>query len=325
MPSHTLQNRNHLFLLNTQPSLYNQFDFDLGASVDHIPIPSSPDEEKRDRMNLTSANAKEFLAIHLSHNYQFVPVGSIQGITPDDYANFACEYVEWGYKCIALGGLVRRKDSEILKIVKAVRKALKKHTSGKDENIWIHLFGILRPNLQPIFRELGISSFDSASYLRKAWACPSRNYLTDDGKYGKWYSSIRIPFSISKSMREVAESDPKFANGAMQKLEKECLTNLKLFDDKKISEEKVLESVNEYSALLQRKKTYNHFSERHQELLSERPWEKCKCKVCKDAGINIVVFRGANRNRRRGFHNTWVFYHKILHRGRKKSPKKSDV
>ena len=125
-------------------------------------------------------------------------------------------------------------------------------------------------------------------------------------------------------MREVAESDPKFANGAMQELEKECLTNLKLFDDKKISEEEVLESVNEYSALLQRKKTYNYFSERHKELLNERPWKKCRCKVCKDAGINIVVFRGANRNRRRGFHNTWVFYHKILHRGRKKSSKKSD-
>lgn len=91
---------------------------------------------------------------------------------------------------------------------------------------------------------------------------------------------------------------------------------------KKISEEKVLESVNEYSALLQRKKTYNHFSERHQELLNERPWKKCKCKVCKDAGIDIVVFRGANRNRRRGFHNTWVFYHKILNRGHKKSSKK---
>ena len=76
-------------------------------------------------------------------------------------------------------------------------------------------------------------------------------------------------------MREVAESNPKFSNNdAMEKLEKECLTNLKLFDDKKISEEEVLENINEYSALLQRKKTYNHFSERHQELLSERPWKK---------------------------------------------------
>ena len=306
-------------------SLYNQFDFDFGASVDHIPIPPLSEKEKQNRMNLTSANAKEFLAIHLSHNYQFVPVGSIQGITPDDYVRYAREYVDIGYKHIALGGLVRRKDAEILDIVAAVREALQRHTHDKDENIWVHLFGILRPNLQPIFRHLGVSSFDSASYLRKAWSCPSRNYFMDDGKYGKWYSSIRVPFSTSKPMQEVAESNPKFSNnGAMQKLEKECLTNLKLFDDKKISEKEVLENINEYSALLQRKKTYNHFSERHQELLSERPWEKCKCQVCKDTGINIVIFRGANRNRRRGFHNTWVFYHKILNKGRKKSSRKSD-
>ena len=306
-------------------SLYDQFDFDLGASVDHIPISSISKRKQKDRMNLTAEYAKEFLEIHRELKYRFDPIGSIQGITAKHYAHFASEYVKWGYKHIALGGLVRRQDSEILEIVAAVREALQRQTRGKDENIWVHLFGILRPNLQPIFRHLGVSSFDSASYLRKAWSCPSRNYFMDDGKYGKWYSSIRVPFSTSKPMREVAESNPKFANGAMQELEKECLTNLKLFDEKKISEEEVLERVNEYSALLQRKKTYNHFSERHQELLNERPWEKCKCKVCKDAGINIVVFRGANRNRRRGFHNTWVFYHKILNRGRKKSSKRLDV
>lgn len=303
-------------------SLYDQFGFDLGTSVDHIPISSISEGKQRYRMNLTAEYAEEFLKIHGDEQYQFVPIGSVQGIKPKHYAHFASEYVKWGYKHIALGGLVRRQDSEILDIVAAVREELQRYTRGKDENIWVHLFGILRPNLQPIFRHLGVSSFDSASYLRKAWACPSRNYFMDDGKYGKWYSSIRVPFSTSKSMREVAESNPKFSNnGAMEKLEKECLTNLKLFDDKKISEQEVLESVNEYSDLLQRKKTYNHFSERHQELLSERPWEKCKCKVCKDAGIDIVVFRGANRNRRRGFHNTWVFYHKILNRGRKKSSK----
>ncbi len=298
-------------------SLYDQFGFDLGTSVDHIPISSTSEKKQRCRMNLTAEYAKEFLEIHRKYNYRFDPIGSIQGITAKHYAKFASEYVEWGYKHIALGGLVRRKDSDILEIVAAVREALQRQTRGKDGNIWIHLFGILRPNLQLIFRHLGVSSFDSASYLRKAWACPSRNYLTDDGEYGKWYSSIRIPFSTSKPMREVAASNPEYSNGAMQKLEKECLTNLKLFDKKKISEKEVLESVNEYSDLLQRKKAYNHFSERHQELLSERPWKKCRCKVCKDAGINIVVFRGANRNRRRGFHNTWVFYRKILSRVRK--------
>ena len=291
-------------------SLYNQFGFDLGTSVDHIPISSISERKQRYRMNLTAEYAKEFLEIHRGKKYQFDPIGSVQGITPKHYAHFASKYVNWGYKHIALGGLVRRQDSEILEIVTAVRETLQRHTRGKDENIWVHLFGILRPNLQRFFQHFGISSFDSASYLRKAWACPHRNYLRANGK---WYGSIRVPFSTSKPMLEVAASDPKFSNnGAMQELEEECLTNLKLFDDKKISEQEVLESVNEYSALFQRKKTYNHFSERHKELLNERPWKKCKCKVCKDAGINIVVFRGANRNRRRGFHNTWVFYHKIL-------------
>ncbi len=297
-------------------SLYNQFGFDLGTSVDHIPISSISERKQRYRMKLTSEYAKEFLEIHREQQYPFVPIGSIQGVTAKHYANFASEYVEWGYKHIALGGLVRRKDADILEIVAAVREELQRQTCRENENIWVHLFGILRPNLQPIFRNLGVSSFDSASYLRKAWACPSKNYFVDDGEYGKWYGSIRIPFSTSKPMRQVAESDPKYANGAIQELERKCLTNLKLFDEEKISEQEVLESVNGYSELFQRKKTYHHFSETHQALLSERPWEKCKCKVCKDSGINIVIFRGANRNRRRGFHNTWVFYHKILRRVR---------
>lgn len=301
-------------------SLYHKFGFNLGASVDHIPVSSLSSKKKEERMALTVKYAKEFFEIHKSRDeYQFMPIGCIQGITPKDYADFASEYIEWGYKYIALGGLVRRPDSEILEIITAVREALQGHTRSKDENIWVHLFGILRPNLQPIFRHLGVSSFDSASYMRKAWTCSNKNYLAVDGT---WYGSIRIPFSTSKAMREVAESDPTLSNEGMQELEEKCLSNLKRFDDKKIPKEEVLEDINNYSALLQRKWTYNHFSEKHEQLLEERPWEKCKCKVCKDASIDIVVFRGANRNRRRGLHNTWVFYHKILHGGRKKSSKK---
>ena len=299
--------------------LYDQFGFDLGTSVDHIPVSSLSDKEKQDRMELTGKNAEEFLEIHRNNKYQFLPIGSIQGITPKDYADFASKYIEWGYKHIALGGLVRRQDSEILEIVAAVREVLQMSTCGKDENIWVHLFGILRPQLQPIFQELGVSSFDSASYLRRAWASQNMSYFSADGK---WYGSIRIPFSTSKAMREVGEQHPDYSNGAMQALEKECLLSLKRFDAGEIPEEEVLKRINEYSALLPRKNSNKNFSKKHEDLLKERPWEKCECKVCQDAGIQIVVFRGANRNRRRGFHNTWVFYHEILHGGRKKSSKK---
>lgn len=316
-------------------SLYDQFGFDLGTSVDHIPIASLSDKEKKDRMALTAKNAKKFLEIHRDHEYQFLPIGSIQGITPKDYADFASEYIEWGYKYIALGGLVRRQDSDILEIVAAVREVLQVSTRRKDENIWVHLFGILRPKLQPIFRELGVSSFDSASYLRKAWASPDRNYLTDDGT---WYGSIRIPFSTSKVMREAVESNPELSNGNMQAMEEKCLLSLSRFNDGEIPEKEIKEillDVNKYSECFPRKnwpppkKSSNHLCKKHEklrkkheELLMERPWEKCECKVCQDAGIHVVIFRGANRNRRRGFHNTWVFYHKILHGGRKKSSKK---
>jgi len=42
--------------------------------------------------------------------------------------------------------------------------------------------------------------------------------------------------------------------------------------------------------------------------LQDRPWKKCGCAICKKWGIEVAVFRGNNRNRRRGFHNTHVFY-----------------
>ena len=316
-------------------SLYDQFGFDLGASVDHIPISSLSMKKRKQRMKLTAKNAENFFNIHRDKDYDFKPVGSIQGITPEDYAYFANEYIKWGYKHIGLGGLVRRQDSDILEIVAAVREVLQKSTRGKKENIWVHLFGILRPKLQPIFRELGVFSFDSASYLRKAWASPDRNYLTEDGT---WYGSIRIPFSTSKVMREAAKSNPELSNGNMQAMEEKCLLSLSRFNDGEIPEKevkKILLDVNKYSECFPRKnwppqkKSSNHLCKKHEklrkkheELLIERPWEKCECKVCQDAGIHVVIFRGANRNRRRGFHNTWVFYHKILHGGYKKSSKK---
>ena len=48
--------------------------------------------------------------------------------------------------------------------------------------------------------------------------------------------------------------------------------------------------------------------EEYQETLRERPWEKCNCPICHEHGIEVCIFRGNDRNRRRGFHNTRQFY-----------------
>ncbi|WP_436347064.1 queuine tRNA-ribosyltransferase tRNA-guanine transglycosylase [Natronorubrum sp. FCH18a] len=41
--------------------------------------------------------------------------------------------------------------------------------------------------------------------------------------------------------------------------------------------------------------------------LEERPWKRCDCPFCEEHGIQICIFRGNNRNRRRGFHNMYRF------------------
>jgi hypothetical protein len=41
--------------------------------------------------------------------------------------------------------------------------------------------------------------------------------------------------------------------------------------------------------------------------LEARPWERCRCSVCAKSGVEVIVFRGSNRNKRRGIHNMGVF------------------
>lgn len=46
----------------------------------------------------------------------------------------------------------------------------------------------------------------------------------------------------------------------------------------------------------------------YESLLRETPWRRCSCAICANLGIEVAIFRGNNRNRRRGFHNTRRFY-----------------
>jgi hypothetical protein len=303
---------------------YDKYGFDIGASVDHIPLPEisirAPDGSVRkrmlsksaryQRMNLTRDNAERFLAVCRRERYAFVPLGVIQGIDFRSYVNRLHEYLDMGYEHIALGGLVPRTDDDILEIVCATRKALQARTRGFQENVWVHLFGILRPKLQPIFRELGVSSFDSASYFRKAWLRSDQNYLAPAGDH--WYGTIRIPISTSKPMQQAA-IDQGVPTAKLTMMESSCLSAIKACNDDESARRLVTRAINQYGPLLERKGEDNHFVEKHALLLANRPWEKCSCPFCREAGIHVVVFRGASRNKRRGLHNTWVFYHKILH------------
>ena len=53
--------------------------------------------------------------------------------------------------------------------------------------------------------------------------------------------------------------------------------------------------------------------EEYRKTLRSRPWDRCDCPICEELGIEVAIFRGNNRNRRRGFHNTYRFYQQFKH------------
>ena len=184
-------------------SMYQLYGFDLGSSVDHIPFPMITinnekkvlsEAERQQRVKLTRDNAAAFLALHKQRKCTFIPVGTIQALSPDDYAKQLLEYVEIGYTHIAIGGLIPKSNAEIQDTVQALGKA---KTYLKKE-IWIYLFGVFRPKIQPLFHHYGITSFDSATYFRKAWLRSDQNYLGVDGQ---WYAAIRVPMTSDARTR----------------------------------------------------------------------------------------------------------------------------
>ena len=52
-------------------------------------------------------------------------------------------------------------------------------------------------------------------------------------------------------------------------------------------------------------------TERYRETLEDRPWRRCRCGVCASAGVEVIIFRGTERNKRRGFHNLFMFNQRL--------------
>lgn len=294
--------------------LYERLGFDWGTSVDHLILPDSTQTAKQrkqyvgSRLKLTRHNAVEFIKIVKSRGLNFTPVGSIQGFRPEDYANSFDTYLDAGYEHVAVGSLVPKRDEEILRILEAINARRLKRSRPIMARLHIHLFGILRPKLLPIFPSLGVTSFDSASYLRKAWLRSDKNYLS---KSGSWYAAIRVPHS--KDPRTQAQLDRKNLDGkTVDELEMEALDSLIRYGTSKLSLETTLKKVLRYDSMFTRlSESTDHFSKAYRKTLTERPWENCDCAICQSIGIHVVIFRGFNRNKRRGFHNTLMFYRQL--------------
>lgn len=291
-------------------ALYDLHGFDFGASVDHIPaqkvrtktgtVELSARERYR-RVQVTRENAAAFITEWRKQRAQFVPVGTIQGISPRAYASQLKDYCDMGYRHVALGGLVPRTDSEILEIARLVQK----QAARLEERPWIHLFGVYRPGIQPALRGLGISSFDSATYFRKAWLRSDQNYLSVSGD---WYAAIRVPMtSDARTFKRLQVSGQSLEH--LLEMENRALRSLHQYDAGQMSMSAALNAVMEYDRQLSRSETTDKDMEPfYARTLADKPWQQCGCPVCSALGIDVVIFRGSNRNKRRGSHNTLMLY-----------------
>jgi hypothetical protein len=304
-------------------NIYDKLRFDYGVSVDHMTVDfvvrrskrgklrkiKLAREEQEERRQLSVRNAEALLKYWRQKHYRFIPVGAAQGMSPKTYADSVDQLLQMGYRYIGLGTLIPRGDAEIISILEAVKELVDKLPAPERRELKLHLFGILRPKKLREFEKLGVASLDSASYLRKAWLRSGQNYLTRDGR---WYSAIRVPYSANPRLLENAKQ-AGISEDRLKQMECDCLESLAKFERRRVGITSVVKTLLKYDELLLRDFDGNDHQQKYEATLRARPWEQCKCEICRELGIHVVIFRGCNRNKRRGFHNTKMFYDHILH------------
>ena len=290
-------------------ALYELHGFDFGASVDHIPVTTIIRDgsklelsrtERLTRVKTTKKNAEQFIELAKKRQVGFTPVGTIQALDPAGYAKAARHYHNLGYRHLAIGGLVPLPDSLVEEAVVKVMAVVAKLKPRP----WVHLFGVFRPKLQAKFRELKVDSFDSASYFRKAWLRSDQNYLASNGK---WYAALRVPMTSDGRTRKNLEQSG-FDLASLETQESQVIKLLCQYDRDEVSIKEVLDAVIEYDERLTRSSDVRSLRATYERTLKDRPWRSCDCPFCKQAGIHVLIFRGTNRNKRRGAHNTLMLY-----------------
>jgi len=283
--------------------IYSDMGFNYGVSIDHLVVPAFKKQNK-ERMRITYENGVEAFQIWKEkYHRDFQLIVAVQGAEIADYLRMYNHFLLRGIRHLAFGSLVRTTTPFISQLIDSLVEEI---TTTKVTPEYLHFFGVARCALFEKFQkleDLGVDvAFDSASYLRKAWLgaqTSQNNYIGSD-----WngYTAIRIPPDIPK--RVSATMDTKKYQTAAQA----CLQSLWKYDRGDLSLDHVMRTLEHFNILVEERSDLNHYYRR---TLEDKPWKKCECPICKKIGINVVIFRGNNRNRRRGFHNVQVFYNTL--------------
>lgn len=297
---------------------YADGQFTHGCSVDHIIFDFDPDSkgmrgastEAKRRYEITLDNAQAFLKASRHMGRGFTPLGVIQGWSPDSMGQAARKLAKMGYSYLAVGGMVPLNARQIHLCLKAIRSQI-------PSKVRLHLLGFAKAEQIHEFTNYGIASFDTTSPLRRAFKDARANYYQFRGKGGlEYFSAIRVPQATENSRLKRRAKESGSDQERLLEQEQRALVSLRKFDNGKEGVASTLRTVMTYTReFLWDPKKSDATNQRALEAatiaagetLKRRPWTHCRCRVCREARIDTIIFRGSNRNKRRGFHNLYVF------------------
>lgn len=291
--------------------------FTHGCALDHIifdfdtdnPTRGEMPEAVRARFDLTLANAEKFLGEVRRRGNPFVPIGVVQGWSPESMADAARQLVGMGYTYLAIGGLVPLKSPQIHECLEAVRRQVPKAD--------LHLLGFAKAESIHEFMDYGITSFDSTSPLIRAFKDAKANYYVQGVGGLEYYMALRVPQALENAR---LMQSTKRGTASPEKLllaEAKALGALREYDQSKCTLDAAHGALDAYltqfyevterdpkSAVKKLEKVRPLM----RKTLEDRPWDACSCAICRQARIEVVIFRSSNRNKRRGMHNLAVFH-----------------
>jgi hypothetical protein len=301
---------------------YIEAGFTHGVSPDHIvlecdlgnPPVASIAASIQQRYAITLANAEAFLSLVRKERMPFEPLGPVQGWSPNSMAEAAARLERMGYAYLAVGGLVPLKVDAIKAVLTAIRSKIKPKTK-------IHLLGFAKADSIYEFTNFGITSFDSTSPLIRAFKDEKANYYGEgtDGRLS-YYTAIRIPQAMENPRLMQGVKRGAFSAEDLQSREKKALTRLREYDKSESTMRATLDAVMDYHQFLvrgdgtgaeQQDKALAKTAKLVRRTLEEKPWKRCSCDICRSIGVEVIIFRSSNRNKRRGFHNLAVYHHHL--------------
>ena len=237
-------------------------------------------------------------------------MGVIQGWSASSMADSATALAQMGYDYLAVGGTVPLKIDQLCRALAAIRAAI-------PPGVRLHVLGFGKiENLADIERH-GVASFDTTSPLVRAFKDARKNYWARTEGALDYYTAVRIPQAIENNRLKTKAMRGQVDQEEIKLLEATALDSVRALASGGGGLDAALDAVMAYWAQLnwteetseiQRRITMAKQRTVYERTLGDRPWETCSCRVCREIGVEALIFRNSNRNKRRGMHNLHVFH-----------------